>query len=80
MSRGAGGFLFLLMLVLGIVFLAKYFQDVAVKPTPILYSQFVKDVEDGKVKSVTITDHEILVTFTDPKKGKFSTYAPSDPE
>jgi cell division protease FtsH len=42
------------------------------------YSQFLEQVEQGRVKSVTITGEQIVGTFADQGQ-PFSTYSPGDP-
>ncbi|MCB1384971.1 MAG: ATP-dependent zinc metalloprotease FtsH [Nitratireductor sp.] len=43
----------------------------------IAYSQFLQEVEDGKVRSVTISGNEIMGSYRDSAT-KFETYAPED--
>ena len=45
----------------------------------IAYSRFTQDVENDRVKSVTITGNRIQGSYTDSAQG-FVTYAPDDPE
>ena len=42
------------------------------------YSDFITDVDTGKVRSVVIQDHNVSGVFTDGTA--FSTYTPDDPE
>jgi cell division protease FtsH len=43
------------------------------------YSQFINDVSNGRVKSVTITGDKIIGTFSDSGT-TFQTYSPGDPD
>ena len=45
----------------------------------IAYSRFMQDVENDRVKSVTIQGNRIQGSYTDSAQG-FVTYAPDDPE
>ncbi|MEJ2107209.1 MAG: ATP-dependent zinc metalloprotease FtsH, partial [Acidiferrobacteraceae bacterium] len=47
-------------------------------PKAIEYSQFVREVHDGKVAQVTIQGNNITGQYQD--KGTFKTYAPNDPK
>ncbi len=49
------------------------------KTSEVAYSQFIQDVDRGRVKSVTISGERISGTYTDSSTG-FTTYAPYDPE
>ena len=44
----------------------------------VAYSQFMQDVDEGKVRSVTISGQQIVGTYSD-NSGRFETYAPEDP-
>ena len=44
----------------------------------VAYSQFMQDVSEGKVRSVTISGQQIVGTYSD-NSGRFETYAPEDP-
>ncbi|WP_075997224.1 ATP-dependent zinc metalloprotease FtsH [Salaquimonas pukyongi] len=44
----------------------------------VAYSQFMQEVSEGKVRSVTISGQQIVGTYTD-NSGRFETYAPEDP-
>ena len=44
----------------------------------VAYSQFMQDVNEGKVRSVTISGQQIVGTYND-NSGRFETYAPEDP-
>ena len=44
----------------------------------VAYSQFLKDVNSGRVGSVTIQGQQIVGTYND-NSGRFETYAPEDP-
>ncbi len=45
----------------------------------IAYSQFLQDVDNGRVKSVTIAGKQIRGAYSD-NSGQFETYSPEDPE
>ena len=47
--------------------------------TEIAYSQFLNEIAQNRVKTVTISGDQITGEYTD-RSGGFSTYAPSDPE
>ena len=47
------------------------------KTKKIIFSTLLKDVQGGKIKSVTIESHNIIGVFKDGKK--FKTYAPAYP-
>jgi cell division protease FtsH len=46
--------------------------------TDVPYSQFLQDVDSGRVKSVTIAGDRISGNYTDSSAG-FQTYSPGDP-
>ncbi len=70
----------LLWLVIAVV-LMSVFSNLSQRqaaPKPIEYSQFIKQVQDGRVSQVTIQGNNIIGEYQD--KTDFKTYAPNDPK
>ncbi|MQT12706.1 ATP-dependent zinc metalloprotease FtsH [Segnochrobactrum spirostomi] len=71
---------FALWVIIGLLLIALFqlFQNPGSRSasTDIPFSQFLSEVDDGSVKSVTITDQTIAGTYA--RGGSFSTYAPRD--
>ncbi len=74
---------FALWAIIAIVLIALFnlFQstDKAANSREIAYSEFLKEVENDRVRSVIIAGRDITGIFADGT-GKFETYAPDDPE
>jgi cell division protease FtsH len=66
--------IFLLVVALVMLFQG---QGAHQQAQPINFSQLLTDVDQGRVREVTIAGHEITGHYTDNRA--FSTYAPSDP-
>ncbi len=67
----------LVVVAVGVWNFSSKFQSPS-KPVP--FSDFMTDVETGKVEKVTITGQEILGTFRSDNKETFHTYAPAQYE
>jgi len=53
------------------------FSSASKKDTPLVYSEFMEQVKDGRITKVEIDNHKIKGTTSEGKK--FNTYAPTDP-
>ncbi len=64
------------LIILLIVMVFNIFQGGVSRPpqTPLIFSKFIEQVEDGKVKEVQIQDQEVMGTTSDGQS--FSTYVP----
>jgi len=73
---------FALWVIIGLVLIALFnlFQTSGQRPAgqDIAYSQFVTDVDQGRVRNVVISGQQIAGTYSDGSA--FQTYAPEDPE
>ncbi|MEM7216172.1 MAG: ATP-dependent zinc metalloprotease FtsH [Pseudomonadota bacterium] len=69
--------------IIGVMLIALFnlFQNPASqsKATDIPYSAFLDQVENGRVKAVTISGQQITGTYAD-NSGRFATFAPEDPQ
>jgi cell division protease FtsH len=73
---------FALWVIIGLVLIALFnlFQNSGQRPAgrDIAYSQFLSEVDQGRVRNVIISGQQIAVTYSDGTA--FQTYAPEDPE
>jgi cell division protease FtsH len=73
---------FALWVIIGLVLIALFnlFQNSGQRPAgrDIAYSQFLSEVDQGRVRSVIISGQQIAGTYSDG--AAFQTYAPEDPE
>ena len=73
---------FALWVIIGLVLIALFnlFQNSGQRPAgqDIAYSQFLADVEQGRVRNVVISGQQIAGTYSDGTS--FQSYAPEDPE
>ena len=73
---------FALWVIIGLVLIALFnlFQNSGTRPAgqDIAYSQFLADVDQGRVRSVIMSGQQITGTYSDG--ASFQTYAPQDPE
>ncbi|MCC6983440.1 MAG: ATP-dependent zinc metalloprotease FtsH [Bauldia sp.] len=72
---------FALWVIIGLLLIALFnlFNTPGTRSGPdIAYSQFLSDVEQGRVRSVTISGQQISGAYTD--NNLFTTYAPEDPQ
>ncbi|HEY5192007.1 MAG TPA: ATP-dependent metallopeptidase FtsH/Yme1/Tma family protein, partial [Candidatus Deferrimicrobium sp.] len=72
-----------MLIALAMVFLFNTFNTKKVEFEDISFSAFTKNVDDGKVKEVTIKGQEITGKYVDnagKDKKAFHTYAPDDPD
>ncbi len=67
-----------LLIGLMMVFVFQLFSSRQLPETEVIFSQFVEDVEEGRVLEVTIQGNNIHGQFADG--GTFRTFAPEDPE
>jgi cell division protease FtsH len=70
--------IFWLMIFLTAIFIWQTWSSQRPKAKDIIFSQFVDDVDSGKVASVTIQGNEIVGQFKDGTS--FKTYTPYDPD
>ena len=79
MSAQLRNFALWVIIVLLLLALFTLFQNPASRPAApdIPYSQFINEVEQGRVREVTIQGSEINGAFIDGRR--FQTYAPNDP-
>ena len=72
---------FALWVIIGLVLIALFnlFQNTGSGPpgVDIAYSQFLSDVDQGRVRNVVIAGQQIAGTYTDGTA--FQTFAPEDP-
>src|SRR5690348_7995380 len=72
---------FALWVIIGLLLIALFnlFNTPGARSGPdVPYSQFLSDVEQGRVRSVTISGQQISGAYTD--NNLFTTYAPEDPQ
>ncbi|MCB1485871.1 MAG: ATP-dependent metallopeptidase FtsH/Yme1/Tma family protein, partial [Bauldia sp.] len=73
---------FALWVIIGLVLIALFnlFQNSSQRTAgqDISYSQFLSDVDQGRVRNVVISGQQIAGVYTDG--GAFQTFAPEDPE
>jgi len=73
---------FALWVIIGLVLIALFnlFQNSGQRPAgrDIAYSQFLSEVDQGRVRNVIISGQQIAGTYSDGTA--FQTYAPEDPE
>src|SRR5260221_359938 len=73
---------FALWVIIGLVLIALFnlFQNTGQRTAghDVAYSQFISDVDQGRVRSVTISGQQIVGSYSDGSS--FQTFAPEDPE
>src|SRR5689334_22931362 len=73
---------FALWVIIGLVLIALFnlFQNTGQRPAgrDVAYSQFLTDVNQGKVRSVVISGQQVSGAYSD--MSTFNTFAPEDPQ
>src|SRR5665213_4401027 len=73
---------FALWVIIGLVLIALFnlFQNTGARTAghDVAYSQFISDVDQGRVRSVVISGQDIAGAYSDGSA--FQTFAPSDPD
>ncbi len=67
-SGGPRGLLLAIVIIVGSMILLKWLTDYSLQVKPISYSKFLKHVENGDIKLVQVTDHDVQGLFKDGTK------------